>query len=94
VLTHYGPVADPESTLLEAEEALRRWVGTAGRVIRDAPGSGVEEVAAALADAYATPPEDVSQDVGRRLELLNGVRSNAAGIVRYLERRAEPGTVR
>jgi glyoxylase-like metal-dependent hydrolase (beta-lactamase superfamily II) len=94
VLTHYGPVADPESTLLEAEEALRRWVGTAGRVIRDAPGSGVEEVAAALADAYATPPEDVSQDVRRRLELLNGVRSNAAGIVRYLERRAEPGTVR
>jgi hypothetical protein len=65
-------------------------VGTAGRVIRDAPGSGVEEVAAALADAYATPPEDVR----RRLELLNGVRSNAAGIVRYLERRAEPGTVR
>jgi glyoxylase-like metal-dependent hydrolase (beta-lactamase superfamily II) len=94
VLTHYGPVADPESTLLEAEEALRRWVGTAGRVIRDAPGSGVEEVAAALADAYATPPEDVLQDVRRRLELLNGVRSNAAGIVRYLERRAEPGTVR
>jgi hypothetical protein len=94
VLTHYGPVADPESTLLEAEEALRRWVGTARRVIRDAPGSGVEGVAAALAEAYSTPSADVPQDVCRRLEVLNGVRSNAAGIVRYLERRAEPGPIR
>jgi hypothetical protein len=51
-------------------------------------------VAAALAGAYATPPGDLSQDVRDRLEVLNGVRSNAAGIVRYLERRAEPGTVR
>ncbi|MGO8687432.1 MAG: MBL fold metallo-hydrolase [Candidatus Dormibacteria bacterium] len=89
VLTHYGPVADPEATLVEAEEVLRGWVATAERVVRESPEAGVEEVAAALADAYAAPPPGLPAGALRRLEILNGVRSNAAGIVRYLEKRAE-----
>ena len=94
VLTHYGPVADPEATLLEAEETLHRWVETAERVLRDAPGAGVEELAAALAEADSTPPGAVPEAVRSRLEVLNGLRSNAAGILRYLERRAPAGPAR
>jgi glyoxylase-like metal-dependent hydrolase (beta-lactamase superfamily II) len=94
VLTHYGPVADADSTLVEAEEVLRRWVRTAEQVVRGNPGSGVEEVAAALADAFPPPPPDAAGDATRRFEILNGVRSNAAGIVRYLERRAAAEPVR
>ena len=91
VLTHYGPVADPEAALLEAEETLQRWVETAERVLRDAPGSGVEDLAAALAEADGAPPGAGPDAVRSRLEVLNGVRSNAAGILRYLERRAAAG---
>jgi len=91
VLTHYGPVADPEATLAEAGQTLHQWVETAERVLHDAPGSGVEELAAALGETQSTrsgAPSDAEQ---RRLEVLNGVRSNAAGILRYLERRATAG---
>jgi len=91
VLTHYGPVADPEAALLEAEETLHRWVETAERVLHDAPGSGVEDLAAALAEADGAPPGAEPDAVRSRLEVLNGVRSNAAGILRYLERRAATG---
>jgi glyoxylase-like metal-dependent hydrolase (beta-lactamase superfamily II) len=88
VLSHYGPVADPQAALVEAEDALHRWVGAAERVLRDDPGAGVDEVAAALAENFATPPPGAGPEVVRKVEALNGVRSNAAGIVRYLARRA------
>jgi glyoxylase-like metal-dependent hydrolase (beta-lactamase superfamily II) len=87
VLTHYGPVADPELALVEAEETLHRWVETAERVLHDDPGSGVEDLVAALAEADGTLAGGVPDADRDRLELLNGVRSNAAGILRYLERR-------
>jgi len=88
VLTHCGPVEDPEATLVEAEEALLRWVETAEQVVRDGPASGVEEVAAALAGTFPLAQPQVTAESARTYELLNGVRSNAAGIVRYLQRRA------
>jgi len=91
VLTHYGPVADPEATLIEAEEVLLRWAATAERVVRETPGAGVEEVAEALADEHVSPSPELTAEDGRRLEMLNGVRSNAAGLLRYLERRAAAG---
>jgi glyoxylase-like metal-dependent hydrolase (beta-lactamase superfamily II) len=91
VLTHYGPVADPEAALLQAEETLQRWVETAERVLREAPGSGVEDLAAALAEADGTPPGAGPEAVRSRLEALCGVHRNAAGILRYLERRAAAG---
>jgi glyoxylase-like metal-dependent hydrolase (beta-lactamase superfamily II) len=88
VLTHYGPVSDPLATLAEAEDQLRRWVGLTERVIGDSPGAGLEEVAAALGEAFGVPPEGADDAVRRKFEVLNGVRSNAAGILRYLARRA------
>jgi glyoxylase-like metal-dependent hydrolase (beta-lactamase superfamily II) len=89
VLTHYGPVPEPDATLAEAEDVLHQWVGVAERVLSDAEDAGVNDVAAALADAFAAPPEGMSPENMQKFEVLNGVHSNATGIVRYLERRAE-----
>ena len=88
VLTHYGPVEDAGGTLAEAEEELRRWVGVVEGVTRADPGAGVEEAAGALAAAFAAPAP-AGGPADRRLEILNGIHSNAAGILRYLAGRAE-----
>ncbi|MDQ6748340.1 MAG: MBL fold metallo-hydrolase [Candidatus Dormibacteraeota bacterium] len=88
VLTHYGPVpGDGQATLAEAEEVLRSWVGVAERAVAASADAGVEGIAKALADAFLTPPEQLEEGARERLEILNGVHSNAAGIARYLARR-------
>jgi glyoxylase-like metal-dependent hydrolase (beta-lactamase superfamily II) len=87
VLTHYGPLPDAAKGLTEAEEALHRWVELAEQVIRDTPDAGVDEIADAFADAFVPPSAEIAPEVRSRLELLNGVHSNAAGIARYLARR-------
>lgn len=91
VLTHYGPVPDPAATLAEAEAVLHQWVGVAERVLRDCAEAGVDDVAAALAEAFAGPLERVPAEHREKLEVLNGIHSNAAGIHRYLSRRARTG---
>jgi glyoxylase-like metal-dependent hydrolase (beta-lactamase superfamily II) len=88
VLTHYGPVADPAATLDEAEAMLHSWVDVAARVINNAANAGIDDVAAALAEAFASTPEALPEAARDKFEILNGVHSNAAGIVRYLSRRA------
>ncbi len=40
VLTHYGPVADAQATLAEAEDMLHGWVEVAERVIENVRGRG------------------------------------------------------
>ena len=87
VLTHYGPVDAPLDTLGEAEEMLHRWVEVAERTMRESEEAGVDDVAAALAEAFAAPPEDLAPEVREKFEVLNGVHSNAAGIMRYLSLR-------
>jgi glyoxylase-like metal-dependent hydrolase (beta-lactamase superfamily II) len=87
VLTHYGPVELPQETLAEAEDMLHRWVELAERTMRDSEDAGIDDVAAALAEAFAAPPADMPPELREKLEVLNGVHSNAAGIVRYLSRR-------
>jgi glyoxylase-like metal-dependent hydrolase (beta-lactamase superfamily II) len=87
VLTHYGPVEDPQATLSEAEDMLHRWVEVAERTMRESEAAGVEDVAAALAEAFADAPADLPEAVREKFEILNGVHSNAAGIVRYLSTR-------
>lgn len=93
VLTHYGPVDRPLETLVEAEDMLHRWVELADRTMRQSEDAGIDDVAAALADAFAAPPVDMPAELREKLEVLNGVHSNAAGIVRYLSLRqpAQPG---
>ncbi len=88
VLTHYGPVADAQATLAEAEDMLHGWVEVAERVIEDAADAGIDDVAAALAEAFALDPETLPEGIREKAEILNGVHSNAAGIVRYLRQRA------
>jgi glyoxylase-like metal-dependent hydrolase (beta-lactamase superfamily II) len=92
VLTHYGPVADAQATLAEAEDMLHRWVEVAAKVIEEASDAGIDDVAAALAEAFALDPETLSEGIREKAEILNGVHSNAAGIVRYLRQRAAAPT--
>jgi glyoxylase-like metal-dependent hydrolase (beta-lactamase superfamily II) len=87
VLTHYGPVENPLETLAEAEAMLHQWVDVAERTMRESEEAGIADVAAALAEAFATPPVDLPEGLREKLEVLNGVHSNAAGIVRYLSTR-------
>jgi glyoxylase-like metal-dependent hydrolase (beta-lactamase superfamily II) len=86
VLTHYGPVPDAQTTLSEAEVMLHRWVDVAERTMAQAADAGVDDVAAALADAFAKPREDMDPAALKKFEVLNGVHSNATGIMRYLSR--------
>lgn len=90
VLTHYGPVHDGMATLAAAEELLHRWVDVAERTLAAASESGVDDVTRALAEAFAAAPEGLSEHAQERLEVLNGIHSNAAGIVRYLRSRRPP----
>ncbi|HXZ99179.1 MAG TPA: MBL fold metallo-hydrolase [Candidatus Binatia bacterium] len=90
VLTHYGPVPDPDATLARAEEELRRWVGLAERVTRERPDAGVDGVAAAFAETFVEEQVGMTDEGRRRFEVLNGLHSNAAGIVRYLSQRSQP----
>jgi glyoxylase-like metal-dependent hydrolase (beta-lactamase superfamily II) len=90
VLTHYGPVEEPLATLTEAEDMLHGWVEVAERTMRESEEAGVDDVAAAFADAFAAAPADLPEEVRDKFEVLNGVHSNAAGIVRYLSARQRP----
>lgn len=100
-LAHYGPVDPPEQALAEAEERLRLWASTAEAAYYEAlaevgaapTGTELDHVAETLRrrfadevdrDAIADDP-----DATQRLELLSGVDSNAAGLVRYFQRRDE-----
>ena len=88
-LTHYGLVSDPEATLVEAEDVLHHWVGVAERTLAITADAGVDGVAAALADAFAEAPDVIAPENLEKFEILNGVHGNAAGIVRYLQKRDE-----
>ena len=63
VLTHYGPVADADVTLAEAEEVLHRWVAVAERTMAENADGGVDAVTAALASAFAEPPASLPANV-------------------------------
>ena len=87
VLTHYGPVPDPMSTLAEAEQTLRAWVEVAERTLRESEDAGVQDVAAAFAEAFAGAMADVPAELREKVETLHGIHSNAMGISRYLRQR-------
>ncbi|HVF14928.1 MAG TPA: MBL fold metallo-hydrolase, partial [Acidimicrobiales bacterium] len=83
-LAHYGVVpGDPSDTLDEAAEVLRRWADVAEAAWRRG-----DDIPAALSDAFAPDVAGADADSQARLETLNGVHSNAAGLRRWLEQRA------
>ncbi len=84
-LAHYGLLADPLDVLDEADGTLRRWADVAERAWRNG-----EDIAAALAEAFAADLDGVSGVNREKLEVMNGVHSNAAGLQRWLARREAP----
>jgi glyoxylase-like metal-dependent hydrolase (beta-lactamase superfamily II) len=83
-LAHYGVVpGDPADTLEEAAEVLRRWAEVA-----EAAWRAGRDIPDALSAAFGPDLVAVDADNQARLETLNGVHSNAAGLRRWLEQRA------
>ena len=81
-LAHYGLVPDHDTVLDEAAETLRRWAEVAEQAWREG-----QDVAAALEAAFAQDLTGVDGGDRQKLETLNGVHSNAAGLRRWLETR-------
>jgi glyoxylase-like metal-dependent hydrolase (beta-lactamase superfamily II) len=84
-LAHYGVVPiEPGVLLEEAEDTLRAWADEAERAFR----SG-QDIAAALGARFSPDLSHLDEASRRRLETLNGIHSNAAGLRRWLEHRHE-----
>ncbi len=89
LLAHYGEVGPAAEALDEAEEQLARWLATAESAWQE--HAEVDHIAETLAtrfrdDVIAT---DADPEARERVDLLTGFESNAAGLLRYLELRAE-----
>jgi glyoxylase-like metal-dependent hydrolase (beta-lactamase superfamily II) len=85
-LAHYGLLPEPMAMLEEAEDTLRRWAAVAERAWKAG-----DDIASALRDAFAPAGEAVDPDNLAKLETLNGIHSNAAGLKLWLERSAGGG---
>jgi len=86
-LAHYGLVPAPTEIFDEAAETLRHWAEVA-----EAAWQRGADVAEALLAAFADGLGGVARAEREKLETLNGVHSNAAGLRRWLERRRGPPT--
>ncbi len=85
-LAHYGLLPDPMAMLDEAEASLRRWAEVAETAWRDG-----QDIAAALEESFGLPAS-TDPHARERMETLNGMHSNAAGLRLWLERRGGEGT--
>jgi glyoxylase-like metal-dependent hydrolase (beta-lactamase superfamily II) len=86
-LAHYGLLPEPIDQLQEAEDILRRWAEVAERAWRAG-----EDIPDALEREFSPELAGVDPDRRVKLETLNGIHSNAAGLRRWLEQR-EAGAV-
>ena len=85
-LAHFGLVPDPGEILAEAHDTLRRWAEVAEAAWRED-----RDIAAALDEAFGADLAGVDPALREKLETLNGIHSNAAGIRRWLDHRAGTG---
>jgi glyoxylase-like metal-dependent hydrolase (beta-lactamase superfamily II) len=83
-LAHYGLLTEPEALLAEAEETLTLWAETAEHAYRN----GLD-IAQALSDRFDPLLGDIDAAHKEKLDVMNGVHSNAAGFRRWLEGQAE-----
>jgi len=81
-LAHYGLLPEPGALLDEAKETLCAWAETAERAYRAG-----EDIAAALDVRFGADLAGVDPAHRQKLETLNGVHSNAAGLRRWFEQR-------
>ena len=86
-LAHYGLLTDPQDLLAEAEGTLRRWTEVAEAAYR----AGTD-IAEALSAEFDPLMADVPEEHRHKLDVLNGVHSNAAGLRRWLSGRADQGS--
>ncbi len=82
-LAHYGLVPDPGTILDEAADTLQRWAHVAEQAWQRGG-----DIAAALDDAFAADLEGADEAMQDKLDTLNGVHSNAAGLRRWLDQRS------
>ena len=85
-LAHYGVLNDPSDVLDEADGTLRRWVDVAESAFHRG-----EDIAAALDAAFASDLDGVPAEHREKLDVMNGVHSNAAGLQRWLATRDHGG---
>lgn len=77
---HYGLVPEASGVLDEASDALRRWAAVAETAWREG-----RDIAGAFEEAFAGHVARQRPHHHEKLEVLNGVRSNAAGFRRWFE---------
>jgi glyoxylase-like metal-dependent hydrolase (beta-lactamase superfamily II) len=86
-LAHYGLLEQPEELLAEAEETLRQWAETAETAYREGT-----DIADALSARFDPLLGDIEPAHKEKLDIMNGVHSNAAGFRRWLEGREKAST--
>ena len=87
-LAHYGVVPyDPDTLLEEAEATLRAWAEVATRAFEAG-----DDIAAALSERFSHDFDGAPPEHREKLETLNGIHSNAAGLRRWLEKGKPPPT--
>ena len=84
-LAHYGLLEQPDEILAEAEETLRQWAETAEKAYREGT-----DIADALSARFDPLLGDIEPGHKEKLDIMNGVHSNAAGFRRWLEGRDKP----
>ncbi|WP_108665672.1 MBL fold metallo-hydrolase [Euzebya rosea] len=84
-LAHYGAVDPPMEALQEAKDRLELWMEAAEAAWSD--NADLDHVAETLGHRFASEVVEVDgdPDAKGRVELLSGIRSNAMGLVRYLD---------
>ncbi|MDA8360103.1 MAG: MBL fold metallo-hydrolase [Actinomycetota bacterium] len=88
-LAHYGLLDEPLELLEEAEGTLRQWAETAEAAYRQG-----RDIADALAERFDPLVGDIAPEHRDKLEIMNGVHSNAAGLKRWLEHQEPPSSGR
>jgi glyoxylase-like metal-dependent hydrolase (beta-lactamase superfamily II) len=84
-LAHYGLLPDAESLLEEATGILRQWAETAEQAF-----AAGQDIAEALAARFNSALDGIAPEHREKIEVLNGVHSNAAGLRRWIETRMHP----
>jgi glyoxylase-like metal-dependent hydrolase (beta-lactamase superfamily II) len=84
-LAHYGLLDEPLEILEQADGTLRRWAEVA-----EASFQKGEDIASALAAEFESDMDGVAPEHREKLEVMNGVHSNAAGLHRWLSTRGRP----
>jgi glyoxylase-like metal-dependent hydrolase (beta-lactamase superfamily II) len=81
-LAHYGLLEQPDELLAEAEQTLRQWAETAEQAYREG-----RDIADALSARFDPLLGDIDAAHKEKLDIMNGVHSNAAGFRRWLDQR-------